>query len=176
MILKRFVKLVFLTTGMFKKIIFGFSLAGVFNVCVYAGTFSTWKGTELDKCASIWLIKRFIDKNAQIKFYSSDTFKMDGIAFDVPTSDLRSKEGKSTFTHLLERYKIDNAELNIFKKIIQDIEVNIFGEKFTKEAEGLNAIINGIISSSKDEKEIMEKSFVVFDGLYADISAKINRR
>jgi hypothetical protein len=31
--------------------------------------FSTWEGFEADKCASIWLIKRFIDKNAVIKFF-----------------------------------------------------------------------------------------------------------
>ncbi|MEW6089282.1 MAG: chromate resistance protein ChrB domain-containing protein [bacterium] len=142
----------------------------------YAETFSTWKGMELDKCASIWLIKNYVDKSAVIKFYPRDTFKMDGTSFDVPVSDLRSREGKSTFTHILEKYKINNSILNIFKKIIQDIETNISGDKVTSESAGLNAIVNGIIVSSKSNDEIMGKSFVVFDGLYADIENRLKKR
>ena len=74
--------------------------------------FSTWEGFEADKCASIWLIKRFIDKNAVINFFPKGEIVKEGIPFDTPDAKFRRYHNMSTFESLLRGISIvahDNA-------------------------------------------------------------------
>ena len=108
-------------------IIFIFLLLNV-NL-IKAETFSTWKGFEVDKCASIWLIKRFIDKNAKIKFFPKGNLITEGIPFDVPEAKLRRYHNMSTFESILKYYNLKDPKLIYIGKIIHDIEVNIWEKK-----------------------------------------------
>jgi len=75
--------------------------------------FSTWEGFEADKCASIWLIKRFIDKNAKIKFFPKGSIITEGIPFDVPEAKLRRYHNMSTFESILKYYNLKDQNLFI---------------------------------------------------------------
>jgi len=94
--------------------------------------FSTWDGFEVDKCASIWLIKRFIDENAVIKFFPKGEIIKQGIAFDTPDAIFRRYHNMSTFESLLKHYKLNDPKLIHIGKIIHDIEVNIWKKKYLK--------------------------------------------
>ncbi len=73
--------------------------------------FSTWEGFEADKCASIWLIKRFIDKNAIIKFFPKGEIIKEGILFDTPDSKFRRYHNMSTFESILLHYNLKDPKL-----------------------------------------------------------------
>lgn len=127
--------------------------------------FSTWEGLEADKCASIWLIKRFIDPAAEIRFYPKGKAITEGIPFDTPEASLRRYHNKSTFETLLEHYQINDAKLVYIGRIMHDIEVNIWEKKLMAESLQVESDIQAIDSQGATEK-IIEQCRLYFDRLY----------
>lgn len=134
--------------------------------------YSTWEGLEADKCASIWAIRRFVDAEAQFKFLPKGTLVQEGIPFDTPTSELSRDARQAAFGKILTKYKLDDPVLRDIDKIIWDIEVNKWEKKVTNEAQGVNSVVQGLILSIEDENQCLEKTDVVFDGLYAYLKAR----
>lgn len=134
--------------------------------------YSTWAGLEPDKCASAWLIKRFVNKKAQFKFLPKGSFIKEGIPFDTPDSDLKRDARMAAFGKVMQHYGVKDAVLEDVNKIVWDIEVNSWDRKVTPEAMGVNAVIQGLIIISKSDEECLEKSFLVFDALYAHLKAQ----
>lgn len=135
--------------------------------------FSTWDGFEVDKCASIWLIKRFIDKNAVIKFIPKGEIIKKGIPFDTPDALFRRYHNMSTFESLLKHYKLKDPKLIYIGKIIHDIEINIWEKKALEETLIVQDAVNKIIWNAKDRHEVIEKSCEYFDSLYQKAVTKI---
>jgi hypothetical protein len=121
---------------------------------------------ETDKLASIWLIKRFIDKDAEFKFYPKGEFITEGIPFDVPQAELRVYHNLSAFESIVRKFKIDDSTLKQIAQIIHDIEINFWGNKLRKESEELNKTIQEIIKSSKNNQDCLQRSFAIFNQLY----------
>ncbi|MEW6571864.1 MAG: chromate resistance protein ChrB domain-containing protein [Nitrospirota bacterium] len=145
------------------------------NVLAEQGSlvFSTWEGFEVDKCASIWLIKRFIDKNAVIKFFPKGEIIKEGIPFDTPDAKLRRYHNMSTFESILKHYNLQDPKLIYIGKIIHDIEVNIWEKKVFPESYKVQDEVNKIISNSKSNEGIIEKSNKYFDLFYEEIALKV---
>jgi len=132
--------------------------------------FSTWQGFEADKCASIWLIKRFIDKRAVIKFFPKGEIITDGISFDVPEATLRRYHNMSTFETLLKHFELHNTKLIYLGNIIHDIEINIWGKKVYSETQRVQTELFYIIESSgKSTEVVMEECLKYFDSLYNEL-------
>lgn len=134
--------------------------------------FSTWTGFEADKCASIWLIKTYIQPDAEIRFYSKDDKKIEGILFDTPTAQFRRYFNMSTYESLIKHYKIKNPALNYIGKIIHDIEINTWEKKVMPETIEVRDMVNKIIWETKGNTEVVKKSNQYFDFLYDHISKK----
>ncbi|MHC4675450.1 MAG: chromate resistance protein ChrB domain-containing protein [Planctomycetota bacterium] len=128
--------------------------------------FSTWEGFEVDKCASIWLIKRFVDKAAIIKFFPKGEFIDQGIPFDTPDAKFRRYHNMSTYESILRYYKLNDPKVVYIGKIIHDIEVNVWERKQMKETHMVQREVNQIISNSSDNKDVIDKSIKFFDSLY----------
>jgi hypothetical protein len=134
--------------------------------------FSTWEGFEADKCASIWLIKRFIDKHAVIRFFPKGEIIKEGIPFDTPDAKLRRYHNMCTFEAFLEHYKIKDPNLAYIGKIVHDIEINIWERKVLPETAFVRDRINQIILDSQNNREVMERSAKFFDSVYQRVVAK----
>lgn len=132
----------------------------------YAETFSTWDILELDTCASAWLIKRFVDPQAEFKFYPKGEFITEGIPFDTPDAELRRRHGISTFESIVARYKITDPAVLEIGKLIHEIEVNYWSASKNRRAEELDTAINNIIAENKNPQEVLKKAFSVMDELY----------
>ncbi len=128
--------------------------------------FSTWEGFEVDKCASIWLIKRFIDKEAIINFFPKGEMIEDGILFDIPDAKLRRYYNMSTFEAILMNYKLDDPKLVHIGKIIHDIEVNTWEKKMFDETLVVQDTINKIIISAESSEALINRALEYFDLLY----------
>jgi len=131
--------------------------------------FSTWEGFEVDKCASIWLIKSFINKDAKIKFFPKGTFIKEGIPFDTPNAILRRYHNMSTFEAIMNQYNLNDPNLNYIAKIIHDIEINLWEKKLMPETHKIKNAIKDIIISSKDNDSIIKNSLIIFDLLYKGV-------
>lgn len=134
--------------------------------------FSTWIGFEADKCASIWLIKTYIQPDAEIRFYSKDDKTIEGILFDTPTAKFRRYFNMSTYESLMKHYKIKDPALDYIGKIIHDIEINTWEKKVMPETIEVRDTVNKIIWETKENTEVVKKSNQYFDFLYDHISKK----
>ncbi len=131
--------------------------------------YSTWDTMEVDKCASAWLIKRFIDKEARFTFFSEGTLITEGIPFDTPDSEFRRYHNMSTFESILQRYKIHDPALIEIGKIMHDIEVNFWAEKAQKISERVEREVKEFIMKSTSPPEALQKGHVYFDRLYKEL-------
>jgi len=135
--------------------------------------FSTWEGFEVDKCASIWLIKRFINLNAVIKFFPKGEVIKEGIPFDTPDAQLKRYHNMSTFECMLTHYRLKDPKLIYIGKIIHDIEVNIWERKVLKETPDVQNTIIKIIMESKSNDEIIKRSCEYFDLFYKKLNSQL---
>ncbi|MBI4971704.1 MAG: chromate resistance protein [Planctomycetes bacterium] len=132
----------------------------------------TREHVKVDRVACPWLIKKFIDPQAEFLFVSADKVltvaeREKAIPFDVPNVELGHHDGKCSFEAFIEKYKIKDSALNLLAKIIHgaDVSRDLYGQK---EASGLKAIAEGFrYLNLKDDHEILEKEFIVYDALYA---------
>lgn len=128
--------------------------------------FSTWEGFETDKCASIWLIKMFVDKNAEIRFFPKGSKITEGILFDVPEAKFRRYHNMSTYESILKYYKLKDPKLIFIGKIIYDIEINVWEKKVFKETPSVQQAILSIIDQSGSPAKVIEKTCRYFDRFY----------
>ena len=131
--------------------------------------FSTWEGFEVDKCAAIWLIKRFIDERAVIRFFPKGELIQEGIPFDTPDAQFRIYHDTSTFESMLRYYKIEDARLLYIGQIVHDIEINIWEKKRLDETPVVQEGIVQIIRHSKNNDEVIKESCKYFNHLYERI-------
>ncbi len=134
--------------------------------------YATWDIFEVDKCASIWLIKRFIDSKAQIRLYQKGEHIKEGIPFDTPDAKFRRYHNASTYETLLTHYKLEDKHLIYIGKIIHDIEVNVWEKKTLPETRTVQQAVVEIINSSDTSDKIITRSMAYFDGLYKELKRR----
>jgi len=130
---------------------------------------------HVDRCASAWLIKRFIDKKARFAFISrDDPIPKGAIAFTLPKAKIKPVEKeKTTYDTLVEKYNIKDQIALKIGRFIHDFEVNAEEnpEKVRfRETLGLCYILKGLEKDSKTDNETLKKGLVVLDALYASLT------
>ena len=134
--------------------------------------FSTWDGFEVDKCASIWVIKRFVDRDAVFRFFPKGETLKTGTPFDAPDAQLRRYHNRSAFESIIAHYHILDEKLPYVAKIVHDSEINIWGKKVMPETVIVEEMIRSMIKNAKSNEEVVEKSIQYFDALYSKVTAR----
>jgi hypothetical protein len=140
----------------------------------------TREKVKVDRVACPWLIKKFIDQNAEFIFVSADKVmemaeKEKAIPFDVLDVELGHHEGKCSFEAIIAKYRIKDPAVHLLSEIVHgaDVKQDLYGRP---EAPGLEAIAEGFRSLNlKDDHEILDKEFIVYDALYAYCNEIIRR-
>ena len=131
---------------------------------------------HVDRCASIWLIKNFIDREAVFEFISRESSIPEGaIAFTLPKAELKPTETQTTFDMLVERYNVKDAVVLEIGRIIRDFEIDAdedIDKVKLKESTGVSFILRGLARTSKSDHEIIHKAMIVMDALYAQLKAR----
>jgi len=126
---------------------------------------------HVDRCASAWLIKRFIDKNAEFEFISEgDSIPKDAIAFTLASAEIKPVEGiKTTYDVLVEKYRVQDPYALAVGRFVHDFEIDAEEDaskvKF-KETLGLCYVLIGLEKASRTDKETIQKALIVLDALY----------
>jgi len=127
----------------------------------------TRKGIHVDRIASAWLIRRFIDKDARFKFVPGKGYRPDRgeLRFDMFEAEFTHEGDRCTFEVLLQKFGLTDSALKQIAEIVHDIDLK--DEKFAREdALGLDRLIAGIaMAHPEDEKRLAEGS-AVFNSLY----------
>ncbi len=131
--------------------------------------YGTWDNMEIDKCASAWLIKSFVDSMATFKFYPSSELVIGAIPFDTPEAELRRTGTLSTFKNIIIKYNINEPCLEKLADVIQELEIKSWeklNSQRTKDAIIVDSLISEVIKNSRTPDDCFEMSFQVFDSLF----------
>ena len=129
--------------------------------------FVTWPGLEVDKCASAWLIKRFAAPAARFEIVARGKTVTEGIPFDIPQGKLRISHRSTTFDSVLKAYRLDDPILFRVAQVVRQAELDPWDQAEAGEALGLRALLVGLEHVQGRDLDALEKSFVIFDYLYA---------
>jgi len=130
-------------------------------------TWVTRKGVYVDRIACAWLIRRFIDANAEFRFVSSKGYrpKTGELRFDMYEGEFTHEGDLCTFEIFVKRlFSGDEALLRI-GQIIHDLDLK--DAKFKKpETTGIGGLMEGLASAHKSDEARLERGGAVLDDLY----------
>lgn len=138
--------------------------------------FSTWDMFEVDKLASIWLIKRFVDPNAEIRLFPKGVPITDGTPFDTPEAVFRRYHNISTFEMMRRHYEINTPECIYISKIVHDIEINTWEKKRMPETHAVTRSVADMITRSTGSIHLIETALHYFDDLSLTAPDKILKK
>lgn len=131
-----------------------------------SSTWATRAGVGIDRVASAWLVRRFIDPQARFRFIESGGRPPRGaVTFDMPGGDVTHDAGRCTFEVLLASAGLRDAALKRIGEIVHDVDLR--DRKYKRpEAAGVEQLISGIVRSNADDATRLERGFALFDDLY----------
>lgn len=132
----------------------------------------TRRGVFVDRIASAWLIRRFIDRDARFKFVEPGVYRPSSgeLRFDMFEGEFTHEGERCTFETLIHRFRIDDRALHAIGEIVHDIDLK--DEKFGgDEAAGIERVLAGIAAAHADDDARLERGAQVFDDLYAVYAA-----
>jgi hypothetical protein len=126
---------------------------------------ATRAGIHVDRAACAWLVRRFVDVDAEFVFVDdADGVPDDATAFDMRGVELSHHDGDCSFETILRRYAIDDPVLWDVARIVH--EADLADERYdAPEAPGLDAVCRGL-SMVRPDEEILAATDAIFDGLY----------
>ncbi len=131
----------------------------------------TREHAKVDRIACPWLIKNFIDKDAEFLFVPSDKVMQvaqeeGAFPYDVPNVELGHHGEECSFDAILKKYELgkNHPALVELAKIVRGADTP--NRTLTPQSQGLVAIAMGFAMNSKDDFDNMSKQFSVYDALY----------
>ena len=136
----------------------------------------TRRNIHVDRTSCPWLIRQFIDPQAEFIFVDADAdlARLNGHTFDMRGAEYGHEGDKCTFQVMLERHDLcDDAALMEMGRIIRDADVPPSRTR-RQEASGLDALIRGFQLSVPDDHEKLLLTRPLYDALYAYCQAKVS--
>lgn len=133
----------------------------------FAGrTWVTRRGVHIDRIASAWLIRRFLDPKARFRFIDPrEPRRKNEIRFDMVGGDYTHEDDRCTFETLLGAIGSHDRALAQIGEIVHDIDLK--DEKFGRsEASGVDRLITGLLLSNPTDESRLERGRAFFDELY----------
>ena len=133
---------------------------------------------HVDRTACPWLIRKFIDPEAEFLFVPTEKIeetakKQQAIPFDAPEVKLGHRDGKCSFETILEEYRLADPVLHELAKIVHSADTSDKG--LAPEGIGLDAIMTGARFNAEDDFEAIEEAAYVYDALYSYCKFKLLR-
>jgi hypothetical protein len=143
------------------------------DVAEYHGrTWVTRAGIKVDRMASAWLIRRFIDPGARFKFVPAKGYRPESgeLRFDMFEAEFTHEGDLCTFEVLLQRFGLADPALRAIGEIVHDIDVK--DAKYGREeAAGVGQLVAGIAAAHPDDEARLARGAALFDDLHAVHSA-----
>lgn len=138
----------------------------------------TRRNLHIDRTSCPWLIRKFIDPEAEFVFVpaGTDPATLAGRSFDMRGADYGHADGKCTFEVMLERHDLHgDPALVEMGRIIRDADVPPSRTR-RPESAGLDALIRGFQRAVPDDHEKLRLTAPLYDALYAYCQAKVSAR
>jgi hypothetical protein len=126
---------------------------------------------HIDRIASAWLIKRFIDPAAEFVFAEPAEFPADAIPFDAPGVELSHQGEDCTFETLVRRARLRDRRLRRLAEVVHEADLRD-GKYPHAEARGLDVAIRALLAASPDDHQVLAQGMTLCEGLYATTSRR----
>ena len=131
----------------------------------------TWAGSEPDKGASAWYIKRHVDRNAVFEVHAHGSIIDRGIAFDTPFARYRRIHNASTMETLLREHPTSDPAIQKMARLTHDIEINLWRPRQFPESHVLEGRIKEIDAHFGGAGIPIDCFIPFFDGVYRWLAA-----
>jgi len=131
---------------------------------------------RVDRVACPWLIKKFMDAEAEFVFLRSDTdwSKNDhGIIFDVPNCELGHHGEDVSFNSIVKKYNLTDPAVLLLGEIVRAADSRPTNPH--PAGEGLRWIAGGFGALDLSDHEILEREFIIYDALYAECKRRASQ-
>lgn len=133
----------------------------------------TREGVQVDRIASAWLIRRFIDREARFKFVPSSGYTPapGELRFDMFEGEFTHLGDRCTFEVLVAHAGLDDRALTAIAEIVHDIDLK--DDKYGRaETAGVKSLIAGIATPGTSDEQRLARGAVLLDGLYDSFAIK----
>ncbi|MCC9064500.1 chromate resistance protein ChrB domain-containing protein [Flavobacterium piscisymbiosum] len=125
---------------------------------------------KIDRIASPWLIKKFVDPEAEFIYVAFDEVlskaaTLDAIPFDIPDVEFTHYNDECTFDYIIKKYQIKDPAVLIMSKIVRGADTD--QHDIAKESAGLWAISAGLSHNITDDSELLKNGMILYDALYS---------
>ena len=125
---------------------------------------------RVDRIACPWLIKRFVDEDAEFLYVPGDQVmavadREGATPFDVPGAELGHHGAECSFDAIVRKYDLADPALAQLALIVRGADTD--AKDLTPESRGLEAIATGFYLAYQDDHEQLERELPVYDALYA---------
>jgi hypothetical protein len=126
---------------------------------------------KTDRIACPWLIRKFIDADAEIVFVPADEVlayadREGATSFDAPDATYTHRDGKCTFEVLVDEYGISDPAITVLARVVHGADVSE-DRDVTPQSRGLEAIADGFALLDVDDQRQLMLELPVYDALYA---------
>ena len=123
----------------------------------------------VDRIASAWLIKKYIDKDAVFRFIDEqerENADKNAVIYDMKDGEITHTGDHCTFEVLVKSFAIRDKAVRKIAELVHELDIKD-GKFSCPEAKGIGEILQGIRKTGRDDKDILEKGMDVFEMLYA---------
>ena len=136
----------------------------------------TRPGVKVDRMASAWFIRRFIDPKARFRFVDPSTARRDGeVRFDMVGGDFTHEKDRCTLETLVHRVGLPDKGVRAIAEIIHDLDLKD-GKFGHPEAPGIRALLDGLMNRCPSDEERIERSLLLFDDLHESLGRRSGRK
>jgi hypothetical protein len=132
-----------------------------------ARTWVTRRGVHVDRIASAWLIRRFIDPRARFRFVEDKAYqpRPGEVRFDMFEAEYTHEGDRCTFETLVARFDLDEPGLRPLAEMVHDIDL-ADGRFARPETAGFERLIDGITRTQVDDEDRIAQGAALLDGFY----------
>jgi AraC-like DNA-binding protein len=124
---------------------------------------------KIDRIACPWLIKRFVDKDAEFFYVPFEKVleqakELQATPFDIPDVEYTHYGDECTFDYIIKKHKIKDAAIKTLAAIVRGADTD--RHDIASQSSGLWAISAGLSYDTKDDHELLQKGMMIYDSLY----------
>ena len=125
---------------------------------------------KIDRIACPWLIKNFVDKEAEFIYVPKEAVfdkakELNAVAYDIPGAEYSHYDDECTFDFIVKKHKLNDPAIQQLAMIVRAADTNRFD--LAPQAAGLWAISAGLSQNYKDDQEQLLVGMKIYDALYS---------
>jgi len=139
----------------------------------------TREKVKVDRVACPWLIRKFVDPEAEFLFVPPDQVaalatELSAMAYDIEGCELGHHGEDVSFNSILKKYGLNDPALLLLGEVVRAADSH--PSKPHPAGEGLRWVAFGFSSLGLTDHEILEREFIVYDALYAECRRQVKQR